>query len=63
VAGSIKSLARQHWEAEVAAGRTPTGTDLMQACGRERDDTGVFRRYAREWAGELAEETTDAAAS
>jgi hypothetical protein len=63
VAGSIKSLARQHWEAEVAAGRTPTGTDLMQACGRERDDTGVFRRYAREWAGELAGEATDAAVS
>ena len=42
------------WEAEVAAGRTPTGADLARAAGRDNDDTGQFRRYARQWAEQTA---------
>ncbi len=52
--GAKKAAARAHWETEVAAGRTPTGTDLAKAAGQDNDDTGVFRRWAREWAAELA---------
>lgn len=48
--GSAKAAARAFWDREVAAGRTPTGTDLARAAGRDGDDTGVFRRYAREFA-------------
>jgi hypothetical protein len=51
---SAKSIARAHWEAEVAAGRTPTGMDLARAAGKDNDDTGMFRRCAREWAAELS---------
>jgi len=51
--GSVKAAARAFWEAETAAGRTPSGADLARAAGRDGDETGVFRRYARDWAGEL----------
>lgn len=51
--GTAKAKARAHWDAEIAAGRTPTGTDLARAAGRDGDPTGVFRRYARDWATEI----------
>ena len=51
--GTAKAAARAFWDTEVAAGRTPTGTDLARAAGRDGDPTGVFRRYARDWAAEL----------
>lgn len=54
VPGSAKAAARMFWEAEVAAGRTPTGADLARAAGRDNDDTGQFRRYARQWAEQTA---------
>ena len=48
-----KAAARAHWDTEIAAGRpTPNGVDLAKAAGQEGDDTGVFRRWAREWAAE-----------
>ncbi|MFC4066772.1 hypothetical protein [Actinoplanes subglobosus] len=50
--GTAKAAARTFWDAEIAAGRTPTGTDLARAAGRDGDPTGVFRRYARDWAAE-----------
>lgn len=53
--GSIKAAARTFWDREVAAGRTPTGMDLARAVGRDNDDSGVMRRYARDWAGELSD--------
>jgi hypothetical protein len=52
--GSAKALARKFWEAEVAAGRVPAGRDLARAAGKDNDDSGIYRRYAREWAAELA---------
>jgi hypothetical protein len=51
--GSAKAAARAYWEAEVAAGRMPTGPDLARAAGRDRDDSGMFRRWARTWPNEL----------
>jgi hypothetical protein len=54
--GSVKAAARAFWEAETAAGRTPSGADLARAAGRDGDETGVFRRYARDWAAELSSE-------
>jgi hypothetical protein len=60
--GSAKAAARAFWETETAAGRTPSGADLARAAGRDSDPTGVFRRYARDWAAELtSEEKADAA--
>jgi hypothetical protein len=59
---SAKAIAKEFWDAEVAAGRVPTGMDLARAAGRDTDDTGVFRRYAREFA-EAAGGDRDAAAS
>jgi hypothetical protein len=60
--GSAKAAARAFWEAETAAGRTPSGADLARAAGRDGDETGVFRRYARDWAAELtSEEKADVA--
>jgi hypothetical protein len=52
--GAKKAAARAYWETEVAAGRTPAGGDLAKAAGQDGDETGVFRRWAREWAAELA---------
>lgn len=51
---TVRSAARAHWDAETAAGRTPSGPDLARAAGRSGDTTGVFRRWAREWARERA---------
>ncbi|RZU46540.1 hypothetical protein EV385_6614 [Krasilnikovia cinnamomea] len=51
--GSPKAAARAFWDAETAAGRTPTGAELARAAGRDSDETGVFRRYARDWAAAL----------
>jgi hypothetical protein len=51
---SAKAAARTFWEAEVAAGRQPTGSDLARAAGRDNDDNGLFRRWLREWTTELA---------
>lgn len=59
--GTAKTAARAFWDTEVAAGRTPTGTDLARAAGRDGDPTGVFRRYARDWAAELLGAPRDAA--
>lgn len=50
--GAKKAAARTFWDIEVAAGRTPTGGDLAKAAGQDNDETGVFRRWAREWAAE-----------
>ena len=64
VPGSAKAAARAFWDAETAAGRVPTGADLARAAGKDNDDTGVFRRYARDWAAEqIREGERDAAAS
>ena len=59
---SVKATARAFWETETAAGRTPSGAELARAAGKDNDDTGVFRRWAREWS-EQNEGGTDAAAS
>jgi hypothetical protein len=59
--GTAKAAARAFWDTEVKAGRTPTGTDLARAAGRDGDPTGVFRRYARDWAAELLGAPRDAA--
>jgi hypothetical protein len=59
---SAKATARAFWEAEIAAGRTPSGAELARAAGKDNDDSGVFRRWAREWS-EQNQGGTDAAAS
>lgn len=51
--GTAKAKARAFWDTEVKAGRTPSGTDLARAAGRDGDPTGVFRRYARDWTAEI----------
>jgi hypothetical protein len=51
--GSAKAAARAFWQAEVAAGRVPTGAELARAAGKDNDESGMFRRCAREWAAEL----------
>lgn len=63
VPGSAKAAARMFWDTETAAGRMPTGAELARAAGKDNDDTGVFRRYAREWAEQARGGGTDAVAS
>lgn len=61
-----KAAARAFWEREVSAGRYPTGAELARAAGKDNDGSGLFRRWAREWAAERglpAGGGTDAAAS
>lgn len=44
-----KATARAYWDAEIAAGREPSGADLERASGAS---DGVGRRWKREWLDE-----------
>lgn len=48
---ALRATARAHWDAEVAAGRTPSGADLARAAGF---DASYGRRLAKQWRAELA---------
>lgn len=60
---SPKVIAREFWDAKMADGRQPSGMDLARAAGKDNDDSGIFRRYAREFAGPAALGDSGAATS
>ncbi|MEV0285569.1 hypothetical protein AB0H36_15770 [Kribbella sp. NPDC050820] len=52
-----KDKARAHWDAELAAGREPTGGELARVA---EVDPSLGRRWARDWKTETPDSTTDA---
>ncbi|MFD2081568.1 hypothetical protein SAMN05421678_106268 [Actinopolymorpha cephalotaxi] len=50
--GGAKQAMRRHWDAEVAAGRMPSGADLNRAAGKDAG-ASLGRKYAGEWRSEL----------
>ncbi|WP_350279312.1 hypothetical protein [Kribbella sp. HUAS MG21] len=52
-----KDKARAHWDAELAAGREPTGGELARVA---EVDPSLGRRWARDWKTETTDTTTDA---
>jgi hypothetical protein len=50
-----KDKARAHWDAEIAAGREPTGGELARVA---EVDPSLGRRWARDWKTETPNETT-----
>lgn len=50
--GGPQATMRAHWDAEVAAGRIPTGAALNRAAGKDRNYS-LGKRYAAAWRAEL----------
>ncbi|GAA2760006.1 hypothetical protein [Actinopolymorpha rutila] len=56
--GGAKQSMRRHWEAEIAAGRVPSGADLNRAASKD-PGASLGRKYAGEWRTELTGAAND----